>query len=185
MNILASKIHNKRSPAPVGHSMARPTAASFIKSIMQTVPAILFCALFVAGSAHGQSDGTESQSVAPPKLASPVTLTSGNYQGIWRDEEGVTGEWHAKFDIDDQSIKGTLKIYGVDKYSGDKIRGSTEENADGTLSLDFKTRDGFWKSKAIFDGQLLIGTFQYEFQQRRVQRILKGEWAAQKVPETT
>jgi hypothetical protein len=54
---------------------------------------------------------------------------------------------------------------------------------DGTLSVEFKTRDGKWKSKAVFDGQLLVGTYFYTFQDRRVQKIVKGEWAAQQVPD--
>ena len=117
------------------------------------------------------------------KLPSPVTLASGTYQGVWRDEDGRTGDCTTVLDIDGQSIKGKLAVSGVKKYSGDRISGKTVENDDGTLGVEFKTRDGMWKSKAIFDGQLLIGTFYYEFQDRRIQRMIKGEWAAQRVPD--
>jgi len=117
------------------------------------------------------------------KLASPAILPSGTYQGVWRDENGVTGQWVTELDIDGQSIKGKMTVYGVKKYSGDKIRGSTFENDDGTLGLEFKTRDGKWRSKAVFDGQLLIGTYSYEFLDRRVERIVKGDWAAQRMPD--
>jgi len=155
-----------------------------MKSAIGIVLATLCCSIFVTEPAYSQSDRTDPPSKPVQILASPVTLASGTYQGVWRDEDGTAGEWLAELEIDGQSIKGRLKILGVDKYSGDRIRGSTEENDDGTLSLDFKTRDGMWRSKAVFDGQLLIGTFYYKFQQRRVQRLRKGEWAAQRVPDT-
>ncbi len=186
MNILASE-KQKRSTAsaPVGESVVLPAPVSFIKSIIRTVLATLCCSFFAVGPAHGQSDGTDAQSAAMQNLASPATPASGTYQGVWRDENGLTGECITVLSIDGQSISGKLSVSGVDKYSGDRIRGKTVENDDGTLGLEFKTRDGKWKSKAVFDGQLLIGTFYYEFQQRRIQRLVKGEWAAQRVPDDT
>lgn len=88
-------------------------------------------------------------------------------------------------DVDEDSFTGKLTISGVQKYSGDRIRGKIGEDDNGALAVDFKTRDGMWKSKAVYDGQLLIGSFYYEFQQKRVQKLLKGEWAAQKVLDST
>ncbi len=93
-----------------------------------------------------------------------------------------------RHNLDDRVVE-IVKYFLLSKimedYSGDKIRGNTVENDDGTMSVEFKTRDGKWKSKGIFDGQLLIGTFFYEFQDRRVQRLRKGEWAAQRVSDDT
>ena len=186
MNILASE-KQKRSTAsaPVGESIVRPAPVSFIKSNIRVVLATLCCSFFAVGPAHGQSDGTDAQSAAMQKLASPATLASGTYEGIWRDEDGLTGASLIVLKIDGQSISGKLTVFGVDKYSGDRIRGKTFENDDGTLGIEFKTRDGKWKSTAVFDGQLLIGTYYYEFLYRRVQRLVKGEWAAQRVPDDT
>lgn len=184
MNILASEIQKRRpASAPVGASVVRPAAANFIKSIIRTALAALCCSFFATGPAHGQSDGTDAQSVPMRKLASPVTLASGTYQGVWRDEDGRTGESTIVLNIDGQSVKGKMTVSGVEKYSGDRIYGKIVENDDGALGLEFKTRDGMWKSKAVFDGQLLIGTFYYEFQQKRIQRLVKGEWAAQWVAD--
>jgi len=184
MNILALEEQKRRTAsAALGESIIRPAAASSIKSIMRTVLAILCCSFFAIGPAHGQSDETDAQPAAPTKIPSPMTLFSGNYQGVWRDENGVTGEWLAELDVEGESIKGKLSLTNVGQYSGDKIRGKTFENDDGTMGVEFKTRDGKWKSKAVFDGQLLIGTFYYKSQGRRVQELRKGEWAAQRVPD--
>jgi hypothetical protein len=184
MNILAlEKQKRSTASAPVGDSVIRPAAASSIKSIMRTVLAILCCSFFAIGPAHGQSDETDAQPATLKKIPSPMTLFSGNYQGVWRDENGATGEWFAKLDVEGESIRGELSLTNVGQYSGDKIRGKTFENDDGTMGVEFKTRDGKWKSKAIFDGQLLIGTFYYTSQSRRVQELRKGEWAAQRVPD--
>ena len=195
MNILVL-VKQKRSTAsaPVGDSVVRvsgirtsvirPAAVSSVKSIMRTVLAALCCSFFVTGPAHGQSDGVEAPSAPVLVKPSPVILPSGTYQGIWRNEKGVTGEWLAELDIDGESIKGRLTIAGVDKYSGDKIRGKTFENDDGTMGVEFKTRDGKWKSKAIFDGQLLMGTYDYEYADRRGKKLIKGEWAAQRLPDS-
>ena len=184
MNIIAQE-KQKRSTAtaPVDDSVVRPAAVRSIKLIITTVLTTLCCSFFATGPAHGQSDGTDAQSAAIQVPPSPVILPSGNYQGIWRDEDEQTGEWIAALKVDGQSITGRLRLSGVEDYSGDKIRGKTVENDDGQMIVEIKTRDGKWKSKAIFDGQLLIGTFYYEFQDRRVQKLRKGEWAAQRVPD--
>lgn len=110
-------------------------------------------------------------------------MTSGTYQGVWRDEDGASGETRVVLDVDGQSIKGKLMLTGIRKYSGDRISGKTEANADGTLNIEFKTRDGNWKAKAVYDGQIIVGTYFYEFLDRRVQKLVKGEWAAQPVPQ--
>jgi len=184
MNTLAlEKQKRSTASAPVGKSVVRPAAVRSIKPIMRTVLAILCCSFFAIGPAHGQSDGTDAQPATLKKLPSPVILFSGNYQGVWRDENGATGEWFAVLKVDGQSISGKLSLSSVGQYSGDKIRGKTFENDDGTMGVEFKTRDGKWKSKAVFDGQLLIGTFYYKSQRRRVQELRKGEWAAQRVPD--
>ena len=185
MNILAlEKQKRSMASAPVGGSIVRPASVSSVKSVIRIVLAVLCCSFFIAGPTHGQSDGTEAQSAAIRVLPSPVILGSGNYQGVWRDENGLNGEWRGELQIEGQSVKGKLRLSGVEDYSGDKIRGKTVENDDGTMSVEFKTRDGKWKSKAIFDGQLLIGTFSYEISGRRGKRLIKGEWAAQAVPDT-
>ena len=118
MNILASE-KQKRSTAsaPVGESVVRPAPVSFIKSIIRIVLATLCCSFFAVGPAHGQSDGTDAQSAAMQKLASPATLASGTYEGIWRDEDGLTGACLTVLKIDGQSISGKLTVFGVDKYS--------------------------------------------------------------------
>ena len=185
MNILALEIQKRSTAfATAGDSIDRPAAASPIKSSIRTVLAALCCSFFVAGPAHAQTEGPDAPSAPIRVLPSPVTLPPGTYHGVWRDEDGLTGEWHAELDIDDTSIKGRLKVYGVEDYSGDKIRGKTVENDDGTLGVEFKTRDGKWKSKGIFDGQLLMGTFNYEYPTRRGKKLIKGEWAAQRVPDS-
>lgn len=167
----------------VGESLVRPAAVSSVKSFIRTVLAILGCSFLVIGPVRGQSDGADIQAPAMQKLASPVTLASGTYQGIWRDEDGVTGQWVGDLDIDGQSIKGKMKLFGVEDYSGDKIRGKTLENDDGSMGVEFKTRDGKWRSKGVFDGQLLMGTYSYEISGRRGKKLVKGEWAAQRVPD--
>jgi len=169
--------------ALVGDSVVRPAAVSSTKSIIRTVLAILCCSFLVIGPVRGQSDGTDIQPPAMQKLASPVTLASGTYQGIWRDEDGQTGQWLGDLDINGQSIKGKMKVLSVEDYSGDKIRGKTLDNDDGTMGVEFKTRDGKWKSKGVFDGQLLMGTYSYEISGRRGKKLVKGEWAAQRVPD--
>jgi hypothetical protein len=185
MNILALEIQKRSTAfAPVGVSVDQPAAVSSIKSIIRTVLVALCCSFFATGPAHAQSDGPDAPAAPIRVLPSPVILPPGTYQGIWRDEDGLTGEWHAKLDIDDTSIKGRLKLYGVEDYSGDKIRGKTVENDDGTLGVEFKTRDGKWKSKGIFDGQLLMGTYNYEYPTRRGKKLIRGEWAAQRVPDS-
>jgi hypothetical protein len=186
MNSLASE-KQKRSPAssPVGDTVIRPAAASFIKSIVRTALATLCCSFFATGPAHGQSDVADAPSASGRVPPSPVILTSGTYRGVWRDEDGKTGETTIVIDVDGQSVTGKLSVSGVSKYSGDRIRGDLAENADGALEFEFKTRDGMWKSKAVYDGQLLIGAFYYEFQDRRVQKLIKGEWAAEKVADDT
>jgi hypothetical protein len=117
------------------------------------------------------------------KLASPVTLASGTYQGIWRDEDGLSGQWLGELNVDGQSIKGRMTLVGVEDYSGDKISGKTLENDDGSMAVEFRTRDRKWKSKGVFDGQLLMGTYSYEILGRRGKKLVKGEWAAQRVPD--
>lgn len=185
MNIFALiKIKRGTAFATVTDSGARQAAVSSIQSIIRTVLPALCCSFFISGPAHGQSDGVE----APPAPAlvkpSPVILSSGAFQGVWRDEKGVSGGLTAELEIDGESIQGKLSIGGVDKYTGDKIRGKIFENDDGTLGIEFKTRDGKWKSKGIFDGQLLMGTYSYEYADRRGKKFVKGEWAAQGVPDT-
>lgn len=190
MNILAL-VKQKQSTAfaPVGDSVERPSimrpaAVSSIKSTIRTVLAALCCSFFITGPAHAQSDSVEAPPAPVLVKPSPVILTSGTYQGIWRNEKGVSGALTAELEIDGESIKGKLSIGGVDKYTGDKIRGKTVENDDGTMGVEFKTRDGKWKSKGIFDGQLLMGTYSYEYADRRGKKFIKGEWAAQGVPDT-
>ena len=186
MKILVLEKRNRGTiSVPFGEPVARPTIPGFSQSIIKTVLAALCCSFFVIGPAHGQPNAADEQSDPIRVLPSPVILPPGTYQGVWRDEAGLAGEWRAVLTVDGKSIKGKLTLYGVEDYSGDKIRGKTVENEDGTLGVEFKTRDGKWRSKAIFDGQLLIGTFFYEFQDRRVQRLLKGEWAAQRVSDDT
>jgi hypothetical protein len=186
MNSYASE-KQKRSPAfsPVSEAVIRPAAARFMQSIIGTALATLCCSLFAIGPAWGQSEGTDSETASMKKLASPAILAPGTYQGVWRDEDGRTGETTIVIEVDGDSFTGKLSVSGVRKYSGDRIRGKIGEDDNGALTVDFKTRDGMWKSKAVYDGQLLIGSFYYEFQQKRVQKLIKGEWAAQKVPEDT
>jgi len=177
----------KRSAAssPVSESVDSNGAASFTTSIFRTALAAFCCSLFAIGPAHGQSDGTGAQPATVQQAASPITLDSGTYQGIWRDENGRSGPTTIVIDVKGDSFTGELAVDGVQKYSGDRIRGKIETDDDGAVSVEFKTRDGMWKSKATYDGQLLIGSYYYEYQQKRVQKLVKGEWAAQKVPDTT
>ena len=112
-----------------------------------------------------------------------MILASGEYEGVWRSTDGESNALLAVLTVDGESIAGKLKLFGLEDYSGDRIRGKIEQNEDGSLSVEFKTRDGKWRSKAVFDGQLLIGTYMYEFQDRRVQKLVKGEWAAQRASE--
>ncbi len=184
MNILSLEIQIRgMASALVGDLVVRPAAVSSIKSIIRTVLAILCCSFLVIGPVRGQSDGTDIQPPAMQKLASPVTLASGTYQGIWRDEDGLTGQWLGQLKVDGQSIKGKMTVVSVEDYSGDKISGKTLENDDGTMGVEFKTRDRKWKSKGVFDGQLLMGTYSYEISGRRGKKLIKGEWAAQRVPD--
>jgi hypothetical protein len=186
MNIFVLEKRNRGTTSvPVGEAVVRPANLSCSKSIIKTVLAALCCSFFAIGPAHGQTEGADPPSAPIRVLPSPVILPPGTYQGVWRDDAGLTGEWRAVLKVDGKSITGKLMVYGVEDYSGDKIRGKTVENEDGTLGVEFKTRDRKWKSKAIFDGQFLIGTFYYEFQDRRIQRLRKGEWAAQRVSDDT
>ena len=157
----------------MGGSATRPVAVSSAKVILRAVLAA-FCIsgfVFLPISAHAE----EAQ-----EATTLLILASGQYQGVWQDENGESNALLADFKIDDLSIKGDLTLIGVEDYSGDKIRGKIEQNDDGTLSIEIKTRDGFWRGKANFDGQLLVGTYTYKFMDRRVRRLLKGEWAAQR-----
>lgn len=161
-------------------SIIQPANADSTRSIFHTVLAVLSASMVVSGPVSAQDDASPDET---QEITGTVFLASGTYQGVWRDEDGKSGEAITVLDINGESIKGKLTVSGVSKYSGDRISGKTETNDDGTLSLEFKTRDGKWKSKAVFDGQLLVGTFYYEFQDRRVQKIVKGEWAAQQVAD--
>ena len=184
MNNLSLEIQIRgMASALVGDSVVRPAAVSSSKSIIRTVLAILCCSFLVIGPVRGQSDGTDIQPPAMQKLASPVTLASGTYQGIWRDEDVLTGQWLGQLNVDGQSIKGKMTVVSVEDYSGDKISGKTLENDDGTMGVEFKTRDRKWKSKGVFDGQLLMGTYSYEISGRRGKKLIRGEWAAQRVPD--
>lgn len=161
-------------------SIIRPATVNSTKSFFRTVLAALSFSIAVPGLVYAQDDAAPGET---REITGTVFLASGTYQGIWRDEDGKTGDAITVLDIDGKSVKGKLTVSGVSKYSGDRISGKTEANDDGTLSIEFKTRDGKWKSKGVFDGQLLVGTFYYEFQDRRVQKIVKGEWAAQQVTD--
>lgn len=169
------------SRTSISKSIIRPATINSIRSFVRTVVAAFSVSVLLAGPLHAQEDGTEEQSAETQEITGTVFLASGTYQGVWRDEDGKSGETITVLDIDGESIKGKLSVSGVKKYSGDRISGKAVTNDDGTLSLEFKTRDGKWKSKAVFDGQLLVGTFYYKFQDRRVQKVVKGEWAAQHV----
>jgi hypothetical protein len=184
MNILASE-KQKRSTAsnPVNKSIARPGAVSSIKSRVRTFSAAFCMSVLAVGPVPAKAGGSDAQSAEAQNVSSTVALSSGTYHGVWRDEDGKSGETRAIFDVNGDSIKGKLTLAGVKDYSGDRINGKVAANDDGTLSVEFKTRDGKWKSKAVFDGQLLVGTYFYTFQDRRVQKIVKGEWAAQQVPD--
>jgi len=184
MHILAAEEPKRGAAlALVCESIMQPLAGSRIRSINRIALVLLCCSFFAIGPAYSQSDATAAPTAPPPILPSPVTLPSGTYQGVWRDEGGLSGGAVIELVIDGNSIKGTLKLVGVEDYSGDKIRGRTMDNVDGTLGVEFKTRDGFWKTTAIFDGQLLVGSYDYKFYERRVQQLVRGEWAAQRVPD--
>lgn len=174
MTIHASEFQ-KRSTATalVSGPATRPGAVSSFLSSVSKCLAAFFISSFVFGPAAALAEEAQE----PTTLQ---VLASGQYQGIWRDESGESNALLVDFNIDGQSIRGKLTVIGVEDYSGDKIRGTIEQNEDGTLTVEFQTRDRFWKSKAIFDGQLLVGTYIYEFNRRGSNHLLKGEWAAQR-----
>lgn len=174
MNIHASELQiRSTATALVGGSAIRPGAVSSIKSIVRTVLAAFCISSFVFGPAAAMAEEAQE----PTTLQ---VLASGQYQGVWRDQNGESNALLVDFNIKGARIRGKLVVIGVEDYSGDKIRGSIEQNEDGTLTVEFETRDRFWKSKAIFDGQLLVGTYIYEFNRRGSNHLLKGEWAAQR-----
>ncbi len=159
----------------VGGSFRRLVAVCSFTSIIRASLATLCFSILFSWPVAAQAEEPESQ-----ESTTLLILTSGEYQGVWRSEDDDSNALLVVITVDDQSISGKLTLVGVEDYSGDRIRGKIEQNDDGSLGVEFKTRDGKWRSKAVFDGQLLVGTYLYEFQDRRVQKLVKGEWAAQR-----
>ena len=182
MHILASEKQERSTVfSRVGGSFRQPVAVCSFTSDIRASLAVLCFSILVSWPVAAQTEEPESNE--SQEATTLLILASGKYQGVWRSENGMSNALLMVLTVDGQSIAGKLTLVGVEDYSGDRIRGKIEQNDDGSLSVKFKTRDGKWRSKAVFDGQLLIGTYMYEFQDRRVQKLVKGEWAAQRTSE--
>ena len=151
-------------------SFIKSTAYSFLVALCVVSLACVPLSVEAEESSGGQSDTATTL----------LVLASGTYQGVWRDEAGANNALLLELNVDGDSVRGELTLIGVEDYSGDRIRGSLEQNDDGSVSVEFRTRDGMWRAKGIFDGQLLVGTYRYEFQDGRIQKVVRGEWAAQR-----
>ena len=182
MRILTSEVQERSTIfSRVSGSFRQPVAVCPFTSVIRASLAALCFSILVSWPVSAQSG--ESESDESQESTTLLILASGEYQGVWQNENGENNALLATFTVDGQSISGKLKLFGVDDYSGDRIRGRIEQNDDGSLSVEFRTRDRKWEAKGVFDGQLLIGTYMYEFQDRRVQKLIRGEWAAQRTSE--
>lgn len=182
MHILASEKQEWSTVfSRVGGSFCQPVAAGSFTSVIRASLATLCFSILISWPVAALAE--EPVSNESQEATTLLILASGQYQGVWRNEDGKSNALLAVLTVDGLSITGKLTLVGVKKYSGDRIRGKIEQNDDGSLTVELKTRDGKWKSKAVFDGQLLVGTYMYEFQDRRVQKLIKGEWAAQRTSE--
>ncbi len=182
MHIVASEVQERSTVfSRVGGSFRQSVAVCSFTSILRASLAALCFSILVSSPVAAQAE--EPESTESQEANTLLTLASGEYQGVWQNEDGESNALLATLTVDGQSISGKLKLIGVEDYSGDRIRGKTRQNDDGSLSIEFRPRDRKWIATGVFDGQVLVGTYTYKFQDRRVQKLVKGEWAAQRTSE--
>ena len=151
--------------------------------ILWSLFASLGLALLIVAPLPVDASQDEAQPVTVTISADALQLPSGNYRGVWQTEDGLTGDKIIVLDVDGESVSGELRMYGVaDGYTGDDITGSVENNGDGTLSVELRTKDGKFRASGIFNGEILVGNYDYRTRDRIRQKRTNGEWAAQFVP---
>jgi len=129
----------------------------------------------VVALSHGAPDDADSSKSAKVADSGKVELITGRYTGTWESRDGRTGRTVLTLEIDGQTIIGHLAFWNG-RYAGDDVTGKLVTSDDGSLKIEFKTRDGKMKSKAVFDGQSLTATYRYKYMVGRNRETERGDW---------
>jgi len=149
----------------------------FRACLSSLLPAFLATCLsfFVVAVSHGAPDDADSKESAKAEDSGKVELITGSYTGTWESRDGRTGRTVLTLKVEGQKIVGHLAFWDG-RYAGDDVVAKVLTSDDGSIKIEFKTKDGKMKSKAVFDGQSLTATYRYKYMVGRNRETERGDW---------